>query len=237
MSLFTSMIFAFVLVASAAVSPTPVVELGTSGKYAILTKTGISTVPDSVITGDIGVSPIAATAMTGFSLTLDQLGQFAKSTQIVGEAHAASYGGPVATSLTTAISNMEAAYNDAWGRPTSVNKDIVGAGDVLTTGVYTFGLDIAIKGDITFSGDDVFIIQSTGNIVMDAGMRVNLAHGAQAKNIFWAAEGFVEVGLGAHMEGILLAKSHVLFKTGSSLNGRILSQTACVLQKATITEK
>eukprot|EP00571_Detonula_confervacea_P013713 CAMPEP_0172297048 /NCGR_PEP_ID=MMETSP1058-20130122/222_1 /TAXON_ID=83371 /ORGANISM="Detonula confervacea, Strain CCMP 353" /LENGTH=71 /DNA_ID=CAMNT_0013006153 /DNA_START=72 /DNA_END=285 /DNA_ORIENTATION=- len=37
------------------------VTFGTAGNYTILTKSGISTVPDSVITGDIAVSPIAAT--------------------------------------------------------------------------------------------------------------------------------------------------------------------------------
>ena len=40
------------------------VNIGTAGNYAILAETGISTVPDSVITGDIGVSPIVATAIT-----------------------------------------------------------------------------------------------------------------------------------------------------------------------------
>jgi hypothetical protein len=41
------------------------VELGTAGGFVILTKAGISTVPTSAITGNIGVSPAAATYMTG----------------------------------------------------------------------------------------------------------------------------------------------------------------------------
>jgi len=44
------------------------------------------------------------------------------------------------------------------------------------------------------------------------------------------------VGAGAHMEGILLVKTDVTFITGSSLNGRVLAQTACVLQSATIVQ-
>jgi hypothetical protein len=40
------------------------VELLSAEDYVILAKSGISTVPDSVITGDIAVSPIAAEAMT-----------------------------------------------------------------------------------------------------------------------------------------------------------------------------
>jgi hypothetical protein len=47
------------------------VPLSTAGDFAILAKSGISTVPASDVTGNIGVSPIAAAAMTGFSLVLD----------------------------------------------------------------------------------------------------------------------------------------------------------------------
>jgi hypothetical protein len=56
-----------------------------------------------------------------------------------------------------------------------------------------------------------------------------------AKNIFWQVAGAIMVKAGAHMEGILLGQTTVTFITGSSLNGRILAQTACVLQMATIT--
>jgi hypothetical protein len=38
------------------------------------------------------------------------------------------------------------------------------------------------------------------------------------------------------MEGILSVKTDVLFKTGSSLKGRVLTQTACNLQQASITD-
>jgi hypothetical protein len=63
-----------------------------------------------------------------------------------------------------------------------------------------------------------------------------LEEGAKAKNIFWQVAGYVTVNAGAHMEGILLVKTKVDFITGSSLNGRVLSQTACTLQMASITE-
>ncbi len=49
---------------------TNTVDLGTAGDYAILSKSGISTVPESVITGHIAVSPIGEGAITGFQLVL-----------------------------------------------------------------------------------------------------------------------------------------------------------------------
>ena len=68
-----SPLFLFLVVAAAAYAPRGLgvvqpVLLGTAGDFAILSKTGISTVPTSAITGDIGVSPIAAGAGAGFSL-------------------------------------------------------------------------------------------------------------------------------------------------------------------------
>ena len=87
--------------------PAPV-NLGTAGNFAILAKSGISTVPTSAVTGDMGVSPIAATAMTGFSLILDSTGTFSTSSQVTGKAYAADYTSPTPSNLTTAVSNMEA---------------------------------------------------------------------------------------------------------------------------------
>lgn len=67
------------------------VNLGAAANYAILAKSGISSVPHSDITGNIGVSPITSTAITGFSLTVDATNQFSSSTQVNGKAYAPDY--------------------------------------------------------------------------------------------------------------------------------------------------
>ena len=226
------------------------VELGEAGEFVILAKSGISTVPNSTITGDIGVSPITATAMTGFSLEMDSVAQFSTSAQVYansnhfGRAYAASYGGPISERLTTAVSAMETAYTDAAGRVNNDGARINLAGGILggpaapplTPGIYTFGTDVILTSNVTFSGSGVFIIQITGNLMQMANFHVILANGATATNIFWQVAGQFTVGADAHMEGIILVKTKADFVTGSSLNGRVLTQTACNLQKATITE-
>jgi hypothetical protein len=221
---------------------TATVPLGTAANFAILAKTGISTVPTSAITGNIAVSPIAAAAITGFDLIVDPVsGKFAKSTQVVGKVHAADYTSPTPSGLTTAVSDMETAYSDAAGRtPDDATLDLKGGligGETLTAGVYTFATDINIKNSVTVTGSDtdIFIIQTAGNVIQDANTEVILAGGAKAENIFWQVAGKVTVGAGAHMEGVLLVKTGVTFITGSSLNGRILAQTAVAVQMATIT--
>jgi hypothetical protein len=231
--------------AEAAVAP---VDLGTAGDYAILAKSGISTVPRSPITGNIGVSPIAATAITGFGLALDSEGQFSTASQITGKAFAASYGGATAAALTVAVYDMETAYTAAAGRTNTdaarINlKGGAIGGLTLTPGVYTFKMSISIgpDTDVTFDarGDinAVFIMQTTGVLSQAANTKVILVGGAQPKNIFWQVAGHAEIGADASMQGILLVKTDVLFVTGSSLIGRILAQTAVNLQMATITDE
>jgi hypothetical protein len=64
-------------------------DLGTAGDFVILAKTGISTVPNSDITGDIGVSPIDHTAITGFALIpSDADTTFSGSAQVTGDIYA-----------------------------------------------------------------------------------------------------------------------------------------------------
>jgi hypothetical protein len=250
--MFSSNAVRFVLVlatafnAVASAQSEAVVNLGTAANYAILTSTGISTVPSSAITGDIAVSPISRAAMTGFSFTLGAGGELSESVQVTGTSFSADSVQPgVQANLTTAVSDMETAYTDAAGRNNADAARInLGAGllggvfggptDPLTAGVYTFGSDVSINSDIVFSGDSdaVFIIQMTGNLKQSAD--VTLTGGAQAKNIFWQVAGLVEVTAGKHLEGILLVKTAVTFKTGSSLNGRVLAQTRCNLQQAII---
>ena len=45
------------------------VNLGTAENYAVLAKSEISNVPTSKVTGDLGLSPAAASYITGFALT------------------------------------------------------------------------------------------------------------------------------------------------------------------------
>lgn len=64
--------------------PAPV-NLRTAGDFVILTKSGITTTVGTSIVGDIGVSPIASTAITGFGLIMDISGTFSKSSLVIGK--------------------------------------------------------------------------------------------------------------------------------------------------------
>jgi len=77
MAAFNGILVALVLATAAAQAPTTLavstaysVPLGTAGNFVILTKSGISTVPASDITGDIGVSDIAVSAIAATTVFL-----------------------------------------------------------------------------------------------------------------------------------------------------------------------
>ena len=224
--------------AAPGLGPAPV-SLGTSGNFALLAKSAVSTVPASVITGDVGVSPAAETYLTGFSQT-DETG-YATSPQVTGFLYAADMTAPTPSTMTTAVSDMETAYTDAAGRTTPDFANL-GSGNIggmtLTPGLYTWGTSVTIPSNITISGaaQDVWIFQIAGDLTEGNAVQVTLSGGAQAKNIFWQVAGLVSLGTTAHFEGIILSKTSITLNTGASMNGRALAQTNIALDHSTVTQ-
>jgi hypothetical protein len=220
------------------------VSLGTAGNYAILAKTGISTVPGSMVTGNVGLSPNARVGLTGWSLIGEPTDTYFTSAQVAapGKLYAAdNVGGTTSVDLTTAVGDMQTAYTDAAGRTaTSAATTNVGAGTLtsltLTPGVYEWGTSLNIPTDLTFNGSatDVWILKVAGTLTMAAAHNVILAGGAQAKNIFWQVSGAVTVGANSHFEGIILGQTGTTFGNLASINGRLLAQTAVVLDANTV---
>ncbi|KAI0046265.1 antifreeze protein [Auriscalpium vulgare] len=237
-SLFTVSILA-ALASVQAIGPAAV-NLRTAGNYAILAKTGVSTVPPSVITGQVAVSPIAATGLTGFSLIVDSTGQFSTSKQVTGKLFAASYAAPTPSTLTTAIGDLGAAFNDATGRvnPNFLNLASGAIGGLtLAPGLYKWTTGVSIGSGVTIAGGatDTWIFQVAGTVTVAAAKKIVLTGGALASNIVWVVSGAVSVGAGAHVEGVILGKTSITLQTGATANSRLLAQTSVALQKATVT--
>jgi hypothetical protein len=216
------------------------VELGEAGDFAILAKSGISTVPPSAVTGDVGVSPAAATYLTGFSLTMDGTDTFSTSPQVTGNLYASDYAAPTPADLTAAIGDMELAFTDAAGRAPDVTE--LGAGNIsgmtLEPGVYGWGTSLGITTDIWLDGSetDVWIFQVAGDLTMGSGAQVVLAGGARPENIFWQVAGLVDFGTTAHCEGIVLTQTSITLRTGASIDGRLLAQAFVDVDASTVVE-
>jgi len=222
------------------VEPGSPVELGTAGNYVLLAKTGISNVPQSAITGDLGLSPAAATYLTGFTLIADPTNEFATSTQVSGKIYAANYQQPTPTELTAAIGDMQLAFVDAASRAPDVIE--LGAGNIggmqLPAGVYKWGTGLQIPTDLSLDGNatDVWIFQVAQDLVVANAVEVALTGGALPRNVFWQVDGTVKLGTTSHMAGVVLSQTGVSMKTGASLDGRLLAQTAITLSGNTIVE-
>ncbi len=216
------------------------VGLATASNYVILAETGISTVPAAVITGDLGISPYAAASITMFSLTADSTNVFSTSAQVTGKVYASDFAAPTPANLTTAIGDMALAYTDAAGRAPDVTE--LGAGNVggvtLPSGVYQWGTGLLIPTDITLSGTAtaVWIFQIAQTLTVSNAARVHLTGGALPKNVFWQVAGSVEIGTTAHVEGIILCKTMINLRTGSSIAGRLMAQSAVTLDSSTVVQ-
>ena len=217
------------------------VDLGTAGDFAILSKSGISTVPPSAIVGDLGVSPASGTYITGFSLTADPSNMFATSAQVTGRVYAATFTEPTPTRLTRAVGDMQRAFTDAAGRAPDVTE--LGGGNIggltLPAGVYQWGTGLLVPTNVTLTGSalDVWIFQVAENLTLAAGVSVTLAGGALAKNVFWQVSGQVMLGTTSHVEGVILTQTAIVARTGATINGRLLAQTAVSLDSATVVQR
>lgn len=213
---------------AASPAPTARLNLGGAGVFVILSKSGITNVPTSDVTGNIGTSPItgAADHMT--------------CVEVTGNVYSVDDAGPAPCSiksparLTTAIGDMQTAYTDAAGRPPTTTE--LGAGNIggltLAPGVYSWSTNVTIPDNVALKGGAhaVWIFQISKNLIVSSGKSVVLRGHARAKNVYWQVAGKAVLGTTSHFEGTILSKTLIAMKTGASINGRLLAQTAVTLQ-------
>jgi hypothetical protein len=217
-----------------AAGPAPV-NLGAAGTFAILSRSGITDVPTSAITGNVGTSPITGAAI------------LVTCAEVTGTIYATDAAGPLPcavtdpTLLTAATGDMVTAYLDAEGR-TSPNFTELGAGEIggmtLSPGLYKWSTGVSITTDVTLSGDsnDVWIFQIAGDLTQANATAVHLAGGALPKNIIWQTFGVASIGTTAHFEGILLSQTSITLGTLASVNGRLFAGTAVALDQNTVVQ-
>ena len=218
---------------AAAAAPETPINLASASNFTVLSKSGVTDVFKTSISGDVGTSPITGAAI---GLTCSEVDGIIYTVDAAGPLPCAVTD---PTRLTAAVGDMEAAYNDAAGRvlPDELN---LGAGEIggltLTPGLYKWTTGVSISKDLVLTGgpDDVWIFQIDGTLDEASAKNVTLAGGAQAKNVFWQTAGAVTIGTTAHFEGTILSKTMIAMKTHASINGRLLAQTAVTLQMNTL---
>jgi len=217
-----------------------IVDLKSAADFTILSKTGISTIGVTSITGNIGVSPAKATGLTGFSLIMDATNQFATSLYVIGKVYASDYTLAPPSKMTTAVSDMESAFTTANGMTTTVIVDR-GAGNIsgmtLAPGLYKWSTGLLITNQgVTLSGgpNDTWVFQIAQGLTVDNTAIIHLTGGAQAKNIFWITASNAVIGSDVDFSGNILSQTLISLNSRAKVTGRLLAQSAVTLNTSIV---
>jgi hypothetical protein len=188
-----------------------VVVLGTGLSYGVFANDSVNSTGNTVITGDLGVSP--GTIVTG-------------SPTVSGTVNAGN------ATAATALVDLNAAITDVTARTGAITVSGNLGGLTLAPGVYSSTGPLTIDGDVTLNGlgnpNAVFIIRSASTLTVTPGSRVILASGAQAKNVIWQVGTNAIIGANSELEGTILATQNVNVDTGAVINGSVVAQTGVV---------
>jgi hypothetical protein len=185
--------------------------LGTATSFAVLAGETVTNTGNSVITGDLGVSP--GSAVTGFPP-----GIVTGGSQHAADALAAS-----------AKKDLTTAYGIAASSPCNFNKTGQNlGGQTLTPGTYCQTTAAPLVGNLTLSGNGVFIFQIGGKLETGPGATVSLTNGAQPCNVFWQVSSSATLATTTTFVGTIMALASISLDDTATIAGRALAQTASV---------
>jgi len=209
--------------------PEPV-DLLSAARFVILSGAAITSA-GGLISGDVGASPIAGSAITGVM-----------AEQVEGTIYTVDATGPAGSVmdpvlLGAAKIDLTAAYNAAAARtPVPVGSFLnPGSGNIggmtLVPGLYKFTSSALITGgDVTLVGgpNDVWIFQIGSDLQVGSDVQVVLAGDAQARNVFWQVGTSATIGTYSLFVGTIMADQSITMDQGSVLEGRALASEAAV---------
>jgi hypothetical protein len=227
-----------------------------TNNFVVLATTGISDANPvlGLITGNIGLSPAAGSAITVACSEMQGASNIHASDATYAVVGFAGCAVPTSGLVGQAILDVGTAYTAASNPATpagvgAANLDVLAgvlpAGTNFIPGTYTWGSNVNINGDITLTGgaSDVWVFQVSGNLAIasgasvPAGVKVVLVGGAVPSNVFWQVAGAsVTLGTYSTFNGVILTSPSTLIaiQTGAVLHGRALSGTAVTLDGSTV---
>jgi len=190
-------------------------NLGTADSFAVLAGSTITCTGAGAIIGDIGVSPGTAIVLGATPCTVT--GTINPGGPVAAHAHA---------DAATAFTNLNAATC------TTIEPAVADiGGQTLTPGVYCFPSSAAITGNLTLSGNGVYIFKIGSTLVTAAGpgaSNVVLTNGASADNVFWAVGSSATLGTDSVLKGTIIAFSSITATTNAAVDGRLLAINGAV---------
>ena len=190
-------------------------NLQTAGNFAVLAGGGIvSADAGTTIFGNVGSSPTPT--VTGLL-----------ATQVTGTLYTAAN-----AVLTTAQTDLTAAYVDAAGRPscTALTGALgTGTNANLGPGLYCYSAAALLNGTLTLNGgaSDVWIFQIGSSLTTATGATVAFTGGASPCNVYWQVGSSATIQTGNNFAGNIMALASITLN-GGNLAGRALAQNGTV---------
>jgi len=201
-------------------------SVGRATTFATLAYSAITTANISEIGGELGVSAGAMSTITGFdALSYKKYGIDSLA--------------PDSQRTILAQQDVTALVADIDPRPCDVDlTNVVGGltGDITlkpgVTCMNSFAADVLLNGHVYLdAGGDrnaFFIIRGNLTLTVADAAQLVLQNGAQACSVFWRISKQVTIGKAVRFFGTVISGSAITMKTGSTLGGRALAQTAGV---------
>lgn len=199
-------------------------SLGDAQSYAVVGASAVTNTGASVLTGDLGISPGAASSITGFPPGI-----------VTGATRAGAAALPAQNSNTSAYLNLRGQACPAANNLTGVNL----GGLTLVPGVYCFSSSAQLTGVLTlnFQGNPaaVFIFQMGSTLTTAPSSSVVIINGGQPCNVFWQVGSSATIDTSTAFVGNILALTSITVNTSATIAGRALAQTGAVtLQSNTL---
>lgn len=208
--------FTALLLLSATSQAATAPPLGNAGSFAVLGGLSITNTGNTVINGDLGISP--GSSVTGFPPGI---------VTPPGTIHAAdALAGDAQTDLIVAYDALAAQVCDfgPFG-PTDL------AGAVLTPGVYCYSSSVQNSGVLTLSGTsaaDVWVFRIGSTLTTGPGSSVVVTGPAPSCNAFWQVGSSATLDTTTAFSGNILALSSISMSDGASIAGRALARNGSV---------
>ena len=197
------------------------VPLGAVEDFGVLGASAVTNTGPSLVTGDLGISPNAASSVTGFTFSTPP-----GPGQVTGTTHFAD-----ALAIAAQV-DATTAYNTLAGRPCDVTIPADLGGLTLPAGVYCSASTMGLTGTVTLDAqgdpDAVFIFQVGSALTTASGSTVQVINGGQSCNVFWQIGSSATLGTGTDFLGTIIALTSITMTTGATADGRVIARNGAV---------
>lgn len=203
------------------------VNLGTAGNFAVLAGSTVTNSGESVVDGNVGVSP--GSAVTGFYSPTPPTGV------VVGTIYGAGYDANTSIPM-QAESDLTAAYNFAAAEICPGGNNLSGTdlgGLTLAPGVYCFNSSAQLTGILTLDAltdpNGAYVFKITSALTTAPYSSVVFEGIDSGGNVFWQVGSSATLDTGTAFAGSILANASISLNTGASIDcGSALAESGAV---------